>query len=110
VLVTNPAVTDDSNAKWERHKKNARSRPVAILAKVILSDCRKWGEMADRKMTSLREPAAIVSLKEFLMSRRLLLQSVMGHLSLLEQKHPRKANSAIAKRTRKYIAKLRKAA
>jgi hypothetical protein len=44
------------------------------------------------------------------MSRRLLLQSVMGHLSLLEQKHPRKAASPIAVRTRKYLAKLRKAA
>jgi hypothetical protein len=44
------------------------------------------------------------------MSRRLLLQSVIGHLSLLEQKYPRKAASPIAKRTRKYIAKLRRAA
>jgi hypothetical protein len=34
----------------------------------------------------------------------------MGHLSLLEEKHPRKAASAIAKRTKRYIAKLRKAA
>jgi hypothetical protein len=44
------------------------------------------------------------------MSRKLLLQSVIGHLSLLEQKYPRKAASPIAKRTRKYIAKLRRAA
>jgi len=44
------------------------------------------------------------------MSRRLLLQSVMGHLSLLELKHPRKAASPIAKRTKRYIARLRRAA
>jgi hypothetical protein len=44
------------------------------------------------------------------MSRSLLLQSVIGHLALLEQKHPKKANSAVAKRTKKYIAQLRRKA
>ncbi len=44
------------------------------------------------------------------MSRKLLLQSVMGHLSLLERKHPKKAASPIARRTKKYIAKLQRAA
>ena len=44
------------------------------------------------------------------MGRKLLLQSVLGHLALLEQKHPKKANSAVAKRTKKYINSLRKAA
>ncbi len=38
------------------------------------------------------------------MSRSLLLQSVIGHLALLEQKHPKKAASVVAKRTKKYIA------
>ena len=38
------------------------------------------------------------------MSRSLLLQSVIGHLALLEQKHPKKAASAVAKKTKRYIA------
>ena len=44
------------------------------------------------------------------MGRKLLLQTLIGHLALLEEKHPKKANSAVAKRTKKYIASLRKAA
>ena len=44
------------------------------------------------------------------MGRKLLLQSLIGHLALLEEKHPKKANSAVAKRTRKYLNSLRKAA
>ncbi len=42
------------------------------------------------------------------MSRILLLQSVIGHLALLEQKHPKKAASPVAKRAKKYIAQLRR--
>ncbi|MGB7159073.1 MAG: hypothetical protein WBD40_13475 [Tepidisphaeraceae bacterium] len=44
------------------------------------------------------------------MSRSLLLQSVIGHLALLEQKHPKKAASRVAKRTKRYIAQLRRKA
>ena len=42
------------------------------------------------------------------MSRMLLLQSVLGHLALLEQKHPKKAASPVARRAKKYIEKLRR--
>jgi hypothetical protein len=48
--------------------------------------------------------------KEPQMSRSLLLQSVIGHLALLEQKHPKKAASPVVKRTKKYIAQLRRKA
>ena len=41
------------------------------------------------------------------MSRSLLLKSVIGHLALLEQKHPKKAASPVAQRAKKYIAQLR---
>jgi hypothetical protein len=36
------------------------------------------------------------------MSRNLLMQSVLGHLALLAEKHPKKAASAVAKRARRY--------
>ena len=42
------------------------------------------------------------------MSRVLLLQSLIGHLALLEAKYPKKAASPVAKRTKKYIARLRR--
>lgn len=44
------------------------------------------------------------------MSRSLLLQSVIGHLALLQQKHPKKAASPIARKTRRYIQQLRRKA
>ena len=44
------------------------------------------------------------------MSRSLLLQSVIGHLALLQAKYPKKAASPVAKRTKRYIAKLRRQA
>jgi hypothetical protein len=37
------------------------------------------------------------------MSRNLLLQSVLGHLALLAEKHPKKAASPVAKRARQYV-------
>ncbi len=37
------------------------------------------------------------------MSRNLLLQSVLGHLALLAEKHPKKANSAVARRAKRYV-------
>ena len=36
------------------------------------------------------------------MSRNLLMQSVLGHLALLAEKHPKKAASPVAKRARQY--------
>lgn len=36
------------------------------------------------------------------MSRNLLLQSVLGHLALLAEKHPKKAASPVAKRAKRY--------
>ena len=55
-------------------------------------------------------PVVHISKKERPMSRILLLQSVIGHLALLEQKHPKKAASPVAKKTKKYIAQLRRKA
>jgi hypothetical protein len=37
------------------------------------------------------------------MSRTLLLQSVLGHLALLAEKHPKKAASPVAKRAKRYV-------
>ena len=37
------------------------------------------------------------------MSRNLLLQSLLGHLALLEEKHPKKAASPVAKRAKRYV-------
>jgi hypothetical protein len=37
------------------------------------------------------------------MSRHLLLQSVLGHLSLLAEKHPKKAATKVARRARQYV-------
>jgi hypothetical protein len=34
------------------------------------------------------------------MSRMLLMQSILGHMALLAEKHPRKANSSVAKKAR----------
>jgi hypothetical protein len=37
------------------------------------------------------------------MSRQLLLQSVLGHLALLAEKHPKKAASPVARRAKRYV-------
>ena len=42
------------------------------------------------------------------MNRMLLLQSVMGHLALLEQKYPKKAASPVARKAKRYIEGLKK--
>lgn len=39
---------------------------------------------------------------------RMLLQSLRGHLALLEQKYPKKAASPVARRARAYIERLRR--
>jgi hypothetical protein len=36
------------------------------------------------------------------MSRTLLLQSVLGHLALLAEKHPKKAATPVARRAKRY--------
>ena len=38
-----------------------------------------------------------------MMSRNLLLQSVLGHLSLLAEKHPKKAATTVARRAKRYV-------
>ena len=42
------------------------------------------------------------------MARMLLLETVLGHLSLLEQKYPRKAALPVARRAKRYIQRLRR--
>ena len=37
------------------------------------------------------------------MSRNLLLQSILGHMALLEEKYPKKAATLVAKRAKKYV-------
>jgi hypothetical protein len=44
------------------------------------------------------------------MRRQMLLQSIAGHLSLLAQKYPKKAAGPVARRTKLYIARLRRLA
>jgi hypothetical protein len=36
-------------------------------------------------------------------AQRMLLETLSGHMALLQTTHPRKANSATAKRARKYV-------
>jgi len=42
------------------------------------------------------------------MNRMLLLQSLLGHLALLEQKYPKKAASPVARRTKRYIQRVQR--
>lgn len=37
------------------------------------------------------------------MRRQMLLQSILGHLALLEEKHPRKAATPVARRAKRYV-------
>ena len=37
------------------------------------------------------------------MSRNLLLQSILGHMALLEEKYPKKAATPVAKRAKRYV-------
>lgn len=43
------------------------------------------------------------------MNRMLLLQSLLGHLELLQEKYPKKAASPVARRAKRYIQKIRRA-
>ncbi len=37
------------------------------------------------------------------MSRTLLLQSILGHIALLQEKYPKKAASPVAKRAKRFV-------
>ena len=37
------------------------------------------------------------------MSRTLLLQSILGHMALLQEQYPKKAASPVAKRAKRYV-------
>ena len=36
-------------------------------------------------------------------SRKMLLETLIGHLDLLESAHPRRASSTLARKTRRYV-------
>jgi len=40
----------------------------------------------------------------------LLLESLLGHLALLQQRHPKKAASPVARRLKRHISRSRRAA
>ena len=39
------------------------------------------------------------------MSRNLLIDTLIGHLALLERRHPKKAASPVARRLKKHLAR-----
>jgi hypothetical protein len=42
------------------------------------------------------------------MGRNMLIESLMGHLALLERRHPKKAASTVAKKLKQHISKSRR--
>jgi hypothetical protein len=42
------------------------------------------------------------------MSRNLLIESLIGHLALLERRHPKKAASVVAKRLKQHLSRSRR--
>jgi hypothetical protein len=68
-----------------------------------LSDCSGSVPLAD-----ITHYGSVESGKEHKMKNALLLQSVLGHLALLEQKYPKKAASPVARRAKRYIERLRR--
>ena len=42
------------------------------------------------------------------MSRNLLIESLLGHLALLERRHPKKAASPVARRLKRHLARARR--
>ena len=42
------------------------------------------------------------------MNRNLLLESLVGHLALLEQRHPKKAASPVARKLKLHLARPRR--
>jgi hypothetical protein len=59
-------------------------------------------------ISALRSSTGTTQAKESAMGRMLLLQTVLGHLALLEQKYPKKAASPVARRAKRYIARMRR--
>lgn len=72
---------------------------------LTLSDYSRTRAYADKQLDS---PEGLGEGKEQTMNRMLLLESVLGHLALLEQKYPKKAASPVARRAKRYIERLRK--
>ena len=46
----------------------------------------------------------VVHGKDLAMSRNLLLESLIGHLALLQARHPRKAASPVARRLKRHLS------
>jgi hypothetical protein len=42
------------------------------------------------------------------MTRNLLIESLLGHLALLEQRHPKKAASPVARKLKQHLSKARR--
>ena len=72
---------------------------------LTLSDFSRTTTLADKKPAL---PVCLGEGKDRIMNRMLLLESVLGHLALLEQKHPKKAASPVARRAKRYIERVRK--
>ena len=51
----------------------------------------------------------VIQLKGVHMTRQLLIESLIGHLALLERRHPRKAASPVAKRLKRHLSRSRRA-
>jgi hypothetical protein len=49
----------------------------------------------------------VVNQEETAMTRNLLLDTLLGHLALLEQRHPKKAASPVAKRLKRHLTRPR---
>jgi len=72
---------------------------------IELSDCSRITSCADKEEDS---PWAWGKERNGSMNRMLLLESVLGHLALLERKYPKKAASPVARRAKAYIERLRR--
>ena len=44
------------------------------------------------------------------MSRHLLIETLLGHLALLEQRHPKKAASPVARKLKRHLSRTRRVA
>ncbi len=42
------------------------------------------------------------------MNRHLLIESLLGHLALLEQRHPKKAASPVARKLKRHLSRVRR--
>ena len=72
---------------------------------LTLSDFSRTTTHADKELSS---PVGLGEGKDRIMNRMLLLESVLGHLTLLEQKYPKKAALPVARRAKRYIERVRK--